>query len=42
MLKNNKISIQDSLKIDNILKKNGFKYVEKIGVNHFYKNKKFD
>ena len=42
MLKNNKKSIVNSLKIDNILKKNGFKFVEKIGVNHFYKNKKFD
>jgi len=42
MLKNNKKSKQDSLKIENILKKNGFRFVEKIGVNHFYKTKKFD
>jgi hypothetical protein len=42
MLKNNRKSIKDSLKIKNILKKSGFKFVEKIGVNHFYKNKKFD
>ena len=42
MLKSDRKSIKDSLKIDSILKKNGFKFVEKIGVNHFYKNKKFD
>ena len=41
MLKHGKKSLSDSSKINNILKKNGFKFVEKIGVNHIYKNKKF-
>ena len=42
MLKHSKKSLSDSSKIDIILKKNNFKFVEKIGVNYFYKNKKFD